>query len=174
MADINVEAKQGGNMRLILAGGAIIAIVALMVWLFSTQTTTTQVVTDDTIGTDAVEVEEASTAEVAELSAVGANPDAFAGRPIRVDDVDVAAILGERGFWADVPGANPFLVILAAEAGDAGWLDGDAELDMEGTVEPVTDEVLDAWVADGTIREQARDEAAFATHYFNATDVDVN
>lgn len=173
MADINVEEKQGGNSRVILAIGAVIAIVALMAWLFSTQSTTTQVVTDGTVGTDA-EVEEVSTAELAELSAVGANPDAFSGRPIRVAGVDVAAVLGERGFWADVPGANPFLVILAAESGDAGWLDGDAAIDMEGTVEAVTDEVLDAWVADGTVREQARDEAAFATHYFNATDVDVN
>ncbi len=173
MADINVEAKQDGNKSWILALVAILAIVGLMAWLFSTQSTTTQVVTD-TVGADTAAVEEASTAETAELAAVGAAPDSFAGRVIRVEDVDVAAVLGERGFWADVPGANPFLVILGPEVADAAWLNGDATLSMEGTVEPVTEEVLDEWVTGTIIREQARDEAGFATHYFQAVDVDVN
>ncbi|MEX2570290.1 MAG: hypothetical protein WD737_03225 [Gemmatimonadota bacterium] len=171
MADIRVEKKSGGNLTAVWAVAAVVAILALMAWLFMTQETTTEVITEAAVDTTEVE-EEASTVEAVELSAVGATPDAFAGREIRVDSVDVAAVLGNRGFWADVPGANPFLMILAPETGDPSWLNADATATFEGTVEEVTDAELDQWVQTQAIREQARDEASFATHYLRVTGVE--
>jgi hypothetical protein len=166
MADISVERKKGGEFTWIWAGAAILAVVGLMAWLFTTQPTTTQVVTGPA-GDTAAEAE--STAQVVNLAEVGANPDAFAGREVRVENATVAAVLGNRGYWADVPGANPFLVIIDPTAGDAGWIAGGASRTLEGTVHPVTDEELETWVLSQAIRPEARDEASFATHYLRAT-----
>ncbi|MQA90698.1 MAG: hypothetical protein GEU90_10745 [Gemmatimonas sp.] len=179
MADISVEReqKQSGNFTWIWAIAAIVAVVGLMAWLFSTQPTATEVVTADGALTEtpAETAEPASTdaGEAVELPAIGATPDAYMGRELRVSGVEVAAVLGTRGFWADVPGANPFLVILGPEVDDASWLTGGATVTLEGTVEPVTDTELDAWVEGETIRTAARDEASFATHFLQVNQVEM-
>lgn len=169
MADISVEQKKSGTFSRIWAAVAILAVLGLMLWLFTNQQTTTQVVqTRDTVE-DPAAVEGPGSAEVVQLSALGANPDGFVGREVRVTNVEVASVLGNRAFWADVPGANPFLVVLAPEAGDASWVANEATSTLQGTVEPVTDTELDAWVQSQAIRPEARDEAGFATHYLRAT-----
>ncbi|MEX2583377.1 MAG: hypothetical protein WD766_08885 [Gemmatimonadota bacterium] len=174
MADISVEQKQGGSASWIWAIAAVVAVVGLMGWLFTTQTTTTQVVTEDAVVADTLADGSAEPeAEAAELAAIGAAPDSFAGRELRVDGVEVAAVLGNRGFWADVPGSNPFLVILGPEVTDAEWLESGATVAVEGTVEPVTDAALNEWVEAEAIRTAARDEASFATHFLQVNEVEL-
>ena len=41
---------------------------------------------------------------------------------VGVDEVAIAAVLGDRGFWADIPGQNPFLVIVGPTVTDASWV----------------------------------------------------
>jgi hypothetical protein len=180
MADISVEKERkqgGGGLTWLWAIAAIVAVVGLMAWLFSTQPTETQVVTTDGEVADTMAAPggagAAAGAEAAELPAIGATPDAFMGREVRVSDVEVAAVLGDRGFWANVPGANPFLVILGPEVADTGWLASGATVTVEGTVEPVTDDALNQWVQGQTIRTAARDEASFATHFLQVNQIEM-
>lgn len=179
MADISVERKQGsgggGNaMTIVWAIVAIASVVGLMAWLLSTQGTTTQVVTEgetgDTLAAESGGATETA-GEAADLPSIGAAPDSYVGRNLQVSGVEVAAVLGNRGFWADVPGTNPFLVILEPDVTDTAWLESGATVTVEGTVEPVTDATLDQWVQAEAIRPAARDEASFATHYLRATGV---
>jgi hypothetical protein len=171
MADISVEKKQGADLNWLWALVAVLAVVGLMFWLATNQQTSTQVLTGADNGTG-VAADPASTAEVVDLSLLSADPAPYTGRQVRVADVTVAAVLGERAFWADVPGANPFLVVLGAEVSETGWVQGGATVNtLEGTIQTVDEAVLDQWVQGQVIRPVARDEASFASHYLNATQV---
>jgi hypothetical protein len=161
MADISVQKKNGSDLTWVWAAAAVVAIVALMAWLLSTQdqgTTSAAPVESDT-------AETVVAAEAVELSAVGGAPDQHVGRTLQISEVPVAAQLGDRGFWADVPGANPFLVILGPSVADVSWLAPGASPAVVGTVQPVTEAELDAWVQGSVLQPDARDQAAFATHY---------
>lgn len=167
MADISVERKKGGDLTWIWAAAAIVAVVGLMAWLYSTRelATTAAVVPADT--TEAV----ADTGPAAtELAAIGGAPDQFVGQEVRVDEVPIAAVLGDRGFWADIPGQNPFLVIVGAAVPDASWVAAGDTVAVEGTVQPVTEEIVAQWVSGQVIREGAAPEASFATHYLEVAE----
>lgn len=168
MADISVEQKKGGDLTWIWAAAAIIAIVALMAWLFSTREAAETAVVTDT-GADTTAVAEAAGPPATDLAAVGGTPDQFVGQEIRVENVPIAAVLGDRGFWAEIPGQNPFLMVVGPEVTDAGWVAAGDTVSLSGTVQPVTEEVVNEWVTAGSIREGASAEASFATHYMQVT-----
>ncbi len=181
MADIDVQPKVappvgGGGRGLqswIWPLVAVIAVGGLMWWLAmeSEATRGTAVVQED-VDAPAVATPGAPApgagAEAAELAGIAADPDTFVGRRIAVDNVEVAATLGPSGFWADIPGANPFLVMFSPDLTERPELASGQTLNVQGTVAMVTDSLLDVWVASGAIRPGARDEAAFATHYLLA------
>jgi hypothetical protein len=75
----------------------------------------------------------------------------------------VAATLGPRAYWADIPGANPFLVVLTEGAGVDGLASGEA-ITVAGLVVEVTEPLVDQWIAEGAIGEGHRAEAIFASH----------
>jgi hypothetical protein len=137
-----------------------------MGWLLSTQDA--NVATVAGAGADTAAEAEPEIASV-ELATVGANPAEFEGQQIAVSEVPVASVLGSRGFWADVPGANPVLVILGAAVPDASWLAVGASPSVVATVEPVTEEVLDSWIQGQVLVPDARNQAAFATHYLQVS-----
>lgn len=167
MADISVQKKSGADLTKVWAAAAIIAILALMGWLFSQDTTSTTAApgADDA---DTAEVEAAPTGEAVELSAIGTAPDQFVGRTIQTT-VPVTVALGDRGFWADVPGNNPFLVIVGPEVEDVSWIAQGGSASVVGTVQPVTEAELDAWISSQAIQPEARDQAAFVTHYLSVS-----
>jgi hypothetical protein len=173
MADISVEKKKGGDLTWVWALVAVLAVGGLMVWLATSQQTTTQVVSG--VGTDTVAGAPGAggvAAEPVDMSALSADPEPFTGRRVQASNVSVAAVLGDRAFWADVPGANPFLVVVGAEVASTDWLTAGATLSrLEGTVQPVSDAELNQWVEGQVIRPEARDEASFASHYLNAVQV---
>lgn len=164
MADISVQQKKAGSFTWLWAVVAIAAIIGLMIWL-ATQQGTSALVGESGAGSSAAVQETGAQAEAVDLATVGAEPNRFQGREIRVSGVPVAAVLGNRAFWADVPGANPVLVILGPQVQDTGWLNVSAVVNVLGSVEPVNDAVVGEWVQNETIRPGARDEASFATHY---------
>jgi hypothetical protein len=172
MADISVEQKksQGGDYTWAWAAAAIVAIGGLMLWLFTSQETTTQVVTGAGAA-DTVAEEPATAAETVPLGTLGASLEQYVDQVVRVEDVPVTAVLGSRTFWADVPGANPLLVSVAPTVTDASWVAENATADLEGTVQPVTEEVVDQWIREGALLGEARVQATFATHYFQAAQV---
>jgi hypothetical protein len=172
MADISVEKKQGGgDLTWVWALVAVLAVGGLMLWLATNQQTTTQIVSG--IGADTVPGAPAAAAgEPVDLATLSADPEPFTGRQVQASNVSVAAVLGNRAFWADVPGANPFLVVVGPEVAATDWLNAGATLStVQGAVQPVTDAELNQWVEGQVIRPEARDEASFASHYLNANQI---
>jgi hypothetical protein len=167
MADISVEKKPAGDFTWLWAAAAILAVVGLMAWLLSTRQAAVQVVTDERSPTE--EVDPTTAAETVAISALAAAPAQYADREVRVEGATVAAVLGERGLWVDVPGGNPFLTILGPEIPGEPFIMTDQRVNLEGTVQPVTEADLDRWVQQNIIRQAARDEASFAEHYLLAT-----
>lgn len=170
MADIGVTQKSAAKPAWIWILLAVLTVGALMWWL-SVQTSdyAAQVVLDDP---DAAAVEDDLSAgpagEAVELPAVAAAPDGFAGRTVALENVKVAALLGPRAFWADVPGANPFLVVLDGDMQRVPELAAGQLLSLTGMVEPVDEALLERWINSGAMPEGRREEAAFATHYVRA------
>lgn len=179
MADIDVQhkatARPAGGKSIaqqtwVWALVAVLSVVGLMWWLASASESVreTAVVQETPGRTDDPAAGGAPAAEAAELGGIAAAPEGFVGRRIEVDGVQVAATLGPRAFWADVPGANPFLVLFTPDMTQQVQLASGQRLNVQGSVAAVTDSLLDVWVQSGAIRSQARDEAAFATHYLLA------
>lgn len=167
MADIDVEQQKSGQSTWIWAAAAIAAVIALMLWLASQEVDSGPVVMEDEAADTTAAEQEAGVTTV-ELAAISAAPAEYMDSTVRVQQASVAATLGARAFWADIPGQNPFLVVVGADAGDSGAIATGNELELRGTVGEVTEEIVDQWIADGAVNEGARDEATFATHYFAA------
>jgi hypothetical protein len=168
MAEIDIEQQESGQKTWIWAAVAIAAVLALMLWLASQEESTGPVVMEeDPADTTAAATDETG-AQTVELAALSAAPATFMDSTVRVQQAPVAATLGPRAFWAEIPGQNPFLVVVAEDAGDTGTIASGNELELRGTVGEVTEEVVDQWIAEGAVNEGARDEATFATHYFAA------
>ena len=166
MADTTVERDKGGNLTWLWALLAVLAVIGLMVWLASQDVEEGPVAVEEE---SAVVAEGATTgAEAAELTAIAAAPATFEGRPVQVNGVNVAASLGTRTFWADVPGANPFLVVLAPAVANPEAAAIGSTVGLQGTVVPVTPELISEWVQQGALNEGARAEAEFATHAIQA------
>lgn len=162
MAEISVEKNNAGRASWIWAAAAIIAVVGLMAWLFSAQEDPRVVTAGDSV------VEEA-TVDTVSLAVVNGAPEEYYGETIFVSAADIASVLGTRAFWADVPGQNPFLVVVNPEVPDASWVSAGETVELEGVVRPVTEQDLDQWVQSGSMHPDARSQAAFVTHYLQVT-----
>ncbi len=170
MADISVEQTSGGQKTWIFAILAVVLIIALMLWLAqqSGEMARVAAVEGDTVGATAPGGEAAPAGDVVMLEALAQDPESHLRRTVVVQNVPVAAALGPRAFWGDIPGQNPFLVILGQNIVDVQMPVSGQRLNIQGTVQPVTDQVLDDWVTSETISAGSRDEASFATHYLLA------
>jgi hypothetical protein len=104
----------------------------------------------------------------------GADPEAFVGQVIRGVGYEVASMLGTQGFWVGTPSGNPFLVTWSDElmAEGASVAQGDV-VTVEGEIKRMEMTAIDTWAAGGTITENDRIVAEFATHYLEAQRVDV-
>lgn len=170
MADISVQQKQGGGLTWLWALLAVAAVIGLMLWLGAESADIDE---QAALAADSAAVAErepaAAGGEAAELAAIASDPAGFTGRPLAVSGVPVAATLGPRAFWAEVPGANPFLVVLAPEVANPEAAAIGQRVDLGGSVADVTPEVVTEWVQQGVLNEGARAEAEFATHYLLAS-----
>jgi hypothetical protein len=96
----------------------------------------------------------------------------FEGQEIRLNAVNVASLLGDQGFWLEMPNGNPFLVSMGPELMAAGTtVTPGSPATVIGVVHAMNDSTLTAWTDAGTIAESDRIVAEFATHYIEATDV---
>jgi hypothetical protein len=168
MADISVEKRAtGGQSTWLWMLLAVAAVLGLMAWLATRPDTTTQIVAEQT-GAAPAGADFGVGADAVELSTLGANPDAYVNQEIVVRGADVAAVLGPRAYWADVPGANPFLVVLGQSVENIDAPIAGQSYDLQGRVQPVTEQMVNDWVTAGVIAPGSRDEATFATHYLLA------
>jgi hypothetical protein len=96
----------------------------------------------------------------------------YEGQEVRLENVDVASLLGSQGFWIETPSGNPFLVSLSPEVMASGTtVQPGGTATVVGTVVAMSDSVLTSWTEGGTISEGDRIIAEFATHYVEATNV---
>ena len=169
MADISIE-KQPSNLTWVWALAAIIATGGLMFWLYASRPAPGSTVA---AGTETPAEVAAPAAEPAELAAVGATPANFMGRQLRVSNLPVTAPIGSRVFLADVPGASPLLVVVDPAVADVSWVaEGTTVSAAEGTIEAVSEQILDSLVASGALLAEGRGMAVFSTHYLNVTNVE--
>jgi hypothetical protein len=163
MADIDVAQKPAGQSTLLWALLAIVAVGGLMVWLaVQSHRTTTAVVVQETVEERDRASQRARPTVTVELSELGANPDGHTGRDVETV-TPIAATLGARAYWADIPGANPFLVVLTEGAAVDDLASGQT-ITVAGLVVEVTEALVDQWIAEGAINEGSRAEAVFASH----------
>lgn len=98
----------------------------------------------------------------------------FEGQEIRLASFNVASTLGTQGFWLEMPNGNPFLVSMSPDVMAEGVaVAAGSRATVIGTVHAMNDSTLTAWTDGGTIGEGDRIVAEFATHYLEATDVEV-
>jgi len=99
----------------------------------------------------------------------------YEGQEIRLSSFIVASLVGSQGFWLDIPGGSPFLVSMSADVIAEGLaVSGGTMATVIGTVVPMNDSSLTAWSDAGTINDNDRLVAEFATHFIEATDVRVS
>jgi hypothetical protein len=125
-------------------------------------------------------VEEAPVEEVAPDSRTIAPEDIqmdatpFEGQEIRLESLNVASLLGTQGFWLEMPNGNPFLVSMSPAVMAMGLnVAPGTHATVVGRVVAMNDSTLTAWTTASTIAEGDRIVAEFATHYIDATEVEV-
>jgi len=173
MADIEVQEKDsakqvkgpGLDSRVWMVI-AFLAVGGLMGWLYFQ---TDRIDRTTTVVEAPVEEDlRAAEYEPGEIIEVSVDPGPFVGARLSFSNVSVAALLGERAFWADAPGVNPFLVIFGPDLTVPARVQQGERYDIRGLIAVVDDQLLDEWVASGVISEERRMEAEFASHHLLA------
>lgn len=103
----------------------------------------------------------------------GFNADDHVGETIRTPRMEVASLLGTQGFWLNTP-SGPFLVSWSPELLAEGVTvsQGD-QVVVTGEMRTVDLSAIEAWAAQGSISENDRIVAEFATHLVRAETVEV-
>jgi len=168
MAD-NASRRGAANLGVPLMIVAFLAMLGFMYWLSLQQGTDQNVaVSEDSAAADTSGIAGASTVSGTDL----ANAQPLAGELVRVSGLTVASQLGQQGFWLNLPSGSPFLVAFSpALLADSLAPQTGQIADVVGRVKEMSDSVVSAWTAAGTISEGDRAAAGFADYYIDATRV---
>jgi len=165
----NASRRGAANLGILLMIVAFVAMAGFLYWL-SLQAGTEQnvAVSEDSTAADTTGLGAATILTVADLQS---NAAQFDGQVVRTVGLTVASTLGQQGFWLALPSGSPFLVSLSAQmrADSADLPKTGEEADVMGTMRPMSDSVVEAWTAAGTISEGDRAAASFAQYYIDAT-----
>lgn len=147
---------------------AAVVLGGFFLWLYAqVQTERELAIVEDTIGMGAEREAREPAMAGAELQG---DITALVGQEVTVEPLPVASLLGTQGFWVELPNRNPFLVSLSAQLrADSVTVAMGDRVGVTGTVQAVNDSVLTAWTEAGTITENDRIVAEFATHFIEAT-----
>ncbi|MDZ7780405.1 MAG: hypothetical protein U5R14_10820 [Gemmatimonadota bacterium] len=121
----------------------------------------------------AAEEREANRPPVINPERIQMDASPFENDSITVESLPVASLLGEQGYWLEMPNGNPFLISVpsGAQVAGAGPLEEGANVSVTGDVLAINDSILTDWVDAGHIGEGDRLAAEFATHFIEATAV---
>jgi hypothetical protein len=175
MAD-NASRRGATNLSMPLMIAAVAVIGGFLFWL-NGQTAMEMAerqATADSIA--AAEEERRATPGVTTVAASALQMDAtpYEGQRVRVEDLPVASTLGSQGYWLEMPNRNPFLVSISDQVRNQGVTAEPGDLaTVEGMVVAINDSVLTAWTEAGTIAEGDRLAAEFATHFIEASRLQV-
>lgn len=151
---------------------AILTMGGFLVWVtINSETSQVEVVE----GADADESELGGGLEVVDAETFAAGPDGYVDREIRVDDLAVAAAMGPRAYWAELPPDDAlYLIKLDPPASDAVSATNGDRLSVTGRVLTMTDSVVNAWTEQGVIETEGQAvEAAFAITFIEASEATV-
>lgn len=169
MADSRARHGSAG-MTTILMIAALVLIAGLFLWLNrSAQPTQLSVLEEPDTAQDAGAEQDGTAADVTPAE-FATGPGGFEGLEIRLRDVAVAARLGDRGFWIQLPNNQPYLIHIGEElAGSGATVASGDTVSVTGTVYAMSDSTLQAWRAAGALTDDLQlEEARFATTYLNA------
>lgn len=151
---------------------AILTIGGFLVWVtINSETSQVEVVE----GADADESELGEALEVVAAETFAAGPDTYVDREIRVNDLEVAAAMGARAYWAELPPDGAlYLIKLDPPASEVVTATNGDRLSVTGRVLAMGDSVLDAWTEQGVIEtEGQRQQAEFAITFIEASEATV-
>ncbi len=170
MADNRGEREgQRPGAQWVLAGVAVVAIVAFLWWLGNAAQPTQVKVAEGGTAADSAAASEEASATAVPVGEFATNPTGYEGQTIRLTGLEVASMLGTEAFWIQLPNQVPFLIKLdSAGAARGAPLKAGARVTVTGTVFPMKDSVLTAWEQSGAIQAGQRDEASFANAFFAA------
>lgn len=170
MEDTNVErGSAAGRFTWVWAILAVASIGGFLFWLGATSEPTQVSVVEEA-------PEEDTTVMTVPVSTFAMETDSFMDEDIRLREMPVSSLLGERLFWTEVPSQQgmmtPYLLALDdALLADSVAVQTGETVTVVGRVHPVSDSVVSAWVESGTITEDQRIEAEFATSYMQVRDL---
>lgn len=147
---------------------AVLSVGGFLYWLNVTAQPTQSEVVE---GSDEAEEEAAFAGALSvSLGEFTQNPKEWVGQRVRLDEISVASPLGPEAFWTTLSNQQPYLIRLDTAVVRRGFeVSGGDSASVGGLVHPMTDSVLDAWMADSVIVNQGqRAEAQFATTFLEA------
>ncbi len=156
--------RGAANLGIPLMIVAFLAVAAFLWWLSVTAqgTEVPDATVEDTAQTGPV-------AKQVQLMDLQQKPDSLVGQDVTVNGAEVASQLGKQAFWINLPNKNPFLVTLGPQlVRDSIQVKNQQTVNVTGTVQAMSDSVLNTWVADSVITEGQRLEAEFATYFIEA------
>jgi len=164
----NASRRGAANLGILLMVVAFVAMAVFLYWLSLQAGTEQNVAVSEDSTADTTGLGAATILTVADLQS---NAAQFDGQMVRTVGLTVASTLGQQGFWLALPSGSPFLVSLSAQmrADSADLPKTGEEADVMGTMRPMSDSVVEAWTAAGTISEGDRAAASFAQYYIDAT-----
>lgn len=149
----------------VLAVVAVLGVIGFFFWISSAAQPAEMVAISE--GPDTTEAAAAGlTGEVVTLEQIAANTDTLQGRDLVLQDVEVAAAMGQQAFWVDLPNQQPFLIKMNSAA--AMPVQSGDVVDVAGQIRTMTDSVVADWTASGAISENQRAEALFAQSFLEA------
>ncbi len=161
------EKEGSGIPSWAVAAVAILGIVGFMWWISSAAQPRDMVAItegDDT----AAATSGGMTGEVVGLDQIATDASGLVGRDIILEDVTVAAGMGQQAFWIDLPNQQPFLIrmggaVVPVQSGDV--------VDVAGRMQTMNDSVVAAWTSSGAITQGQEAEARFAQTFLEAATI---
>jgi len=161
------EKEGSGIPSWVVAVVAILGVVGFLWWISSAaQPRDLVAITEDDDTTAAAS--SGMTGEVVGLDQIVSNASGLVGRDIIIEDVSVAAAMGQRAFWIDLPNQQPFLISMGGEV--VPVQSGDV-VDVAGRMHVMSDSVIAAWTSSGAITQGQEAEAQFAQTFLEAATV---
>lgn len=147
-------------LSLVLLGG-------FLYWLNVTaEPTQPPVIEEDT------EEEDGPAGTAVQPGVLAVSPQDYLGQTIRVEDVDVPQAVGSRAFFVSLTEQVPFLVRMDSTLLARGMqVPAGQTVTVVGTVHAMTDSIVSAWEADGSVSAGDRPLVEFATHFLLAQQV---
>jgi len=168
----NHSRRGAANVGIPLMIVAFLAMAGFLYWLeIQASAQKAMEVVEDTTTVNSGDISNAVSVEAMDLQT---DPSKFEGQMVRIAGLSVASMLGQQGFWLQLPNRNPFLVSLSQGLREQGLTVQPGEMvTVIGTIYAMGDSVLTAWTDAGTIGEGDRLAAEFATHFVEAQRVEV-